>query len=165
MCSDFSQKLNEVLAAGSKKYYDYLKETGKGLILFDVTGIARIFEDAGKKCLYRLRLDKKLKSLEMLMVQVEKESRSTDSRVSTLAVIGCTVDTYIGYFSLRPHGESPDIPAFDRIFLDEAGYCPLAKAATLFAAGVPVTFLGDHFQLPPVCEADDEWIRGNGRCV
>lgn len=432
MRSEFSQKLNEILAVGSKKYYDYLKDTGKGLILFDVVGIARIFEDAGKKCLYRLRLDKKLKSLEMLMVQVreknytpnqvklilwdedkkdliiqvvqkqakeeltglenfelkdikivldlkflvertwkwhesntvrlpteapfvpekietfkgtsagqtesvrftlergfsyvwgapgtgktryvltnavlnlfragkrvlitaptnnaieqalaclierfdaekigrhniirlgapskafadkypeacevrgvsqiitaiqkqkelledilqfktereaikeviqtlgkksggevsgyakemlvkmekelaekerlyaaygnddaesmraqiaelneklsDNESLSTDSRLSTLAVIGCTVDTYIGCFSLRPDGEANDIPAFDRIFLDEAGYCPLAKAAALFAKGVPVAFLGDHFQLPPVCEADDEWI-------
>lgn len=40
------------------------------------------------------------------------------------------------------------------VFLDEAGYTCLAKGMTAFACGAPVTFLGDHKQLPPVCEMD-----------
>lgn len=40
------------------------------------------------------------------------------------------------------------------VFLDEAGYTCLAKGMVSFACGAPVTFLGDHKQLPPVCEMD-----------
>lgn len=40
-------------------------------------------------------------------------------------------------------------------FLDEAAYCPLIKAGILFSLGIPVTFLGDHMQLSPICEAAD----------
>lgn len=38
------------------------------------------------------------------------------------------------------------------VFLDEAGYTSLARGMVAFACGAPVTFLGDHRQLPPICE-------------
>ena len=38
------------------------------------------------------------------------------------------------------------------IFLDEAGYCSLARGASLLAWNAPITLLGDHMQLPPVYE-------------
>lgn len=38
------------------------------------------------------------------------------------------------------------------VFLDEAGYTSLARGMAAFACGAPVTFLGDHRQLPPICE-------------
>lgn len=63
-------------------------------------------------------------------------------------VIAATVDTCIA--RITPNGE----PGFDHVFLDEAGYCPLIKGAVLTAYHCPVTFLGDHMQLPPVCEMD-----------
>ena len=44
------------------------------------------------------------------------------------------------------------------VFLDEAAYCPLIKAGILFSLKAPVTFLGDHMQLPPICEASDRAI-------
>ena len=69
-----AQNINQLLIDGSKKYYDYLAETGKGVIFFDIFGIGRVFEDAGKKCLYRFRLDKKLKSLENMVVQVRDKN-------------------------------------------------------------------------------------------
>ena len=98
----------------------------------------------------------------------ENESQTTDGRENTLKVIGCTVDGYIRAFSARGTADDDDDfkitserkPDFDHIFLDEAGYCCLAKSATLFSSGIPVTFLGDHFQLPPVCEIDDDLIEG-----
>ncbi len=42
----------------------------------------------------------------------------------------------------------------NRIFVDEAGYCNLAQIMALFTMGVPIALLGDHMQLPPVCEID-----------
>ena len=49
----------------------------------------------------------------------------------------------------------------DHIFLDEAGYCSLIKGLTLTAWHCPVTFLGDHMQLPPVFELDFRDIKAH----
>lgn len=70
-------------------------------------------------------------------------------------VVAATIDRYIKDFS--PDHCIGFIPT--RIFMDEAAYCSLIKGATLFASHVPVTFLGDHMQLPPVCEMNDENFR------
>ena len=71
-------------------------------------------------------------------------------------IVAATIDRYIKDFSLdHCIGFIPT-----RIFMDEAAYCSLIKGATLFASHVPVTFLGDHMQLPPVCEMNDESFRG-----
>ena len=60
-------------------------------------------------------------------------------------VFAITVDSLLTKYK-------PNEDCFDHIFLDEAGYCPLIKGCTLFAFDCPVTLLGDHMQLPPVCE-------------
>ena len=73
-------------------------------------------------------------------------------------VIAATIDCFIGRYS--PTSGSQDINRFcaDHYFLDESAYCSLIKAATLFASGCPITFLGDHLQLPPVCELESRDI-------
>jgi len=70
-------------------------------------------------------------------------------RIKAAWVTGMTLDCFIGRFhdTLLP---------FDHIFMDEAGYAPLVKALTLCRGGIPLTFLGDHMQLGPVCEMNDE---------
>ena len=74
-------------------------------------------------------------------------------------VIAATIDCYIGRYS-PTSDNSQDINRFcaDHYFLDESAYCSLIKAATLFASDCPITFLGDHLQLPPVCELDSNSI-------
>ena len=67
-------------------------------------------------------------------------------------VIAVTVDSCLN--RLRPNENNN----FSHVFLDEAGYCSLIKGCTLFAFGTPVTFLGDHMQLPPICEMPDSKI-------
>ena len=47
----------------------------------------------------------------------------------------------------------------EHIFLDEAGYANIIKALTIFNYNIPITFLGDHLQLPPVCEIGDRKIK------
>ena len=54
------------------------------------------------------------------------------------------------------------IPHVHHIFIDEAAFTPLIKALVVFAKGAPVTLLGDHKQLPPVCEMDDKGFRTKG---
>ncbi len=82
-------------------------------------------------------------------------SRCTFRRVRDVSIIAGTPLQFISRF--RPKGSEDDgrmeMDA-DRIFLDEAGYCNLVHAACLMTNGVPVAMLGDHMQLPPVCEID-----------
>jgi len=76
------------------------------------------------------------------------KSMKIEERIKDCPIIGMTLDAYIGRFS--------DVQInFSNIFLDEAGYVPLIKALTLFSNRCGITFLGDHKQLPPVCEFDN----------
>ena len=78
------------------------------------------------------------------------EEQGNGIRWRECLVLAGTVDTCL--YRMPPNGELA--PA--HIFLDEAGYCSLIKGAALLAYACPVTFLGDHMQLPPVCEMPDE---------
>lgn len=80
------------------------------------------------------------------------KSQSTQKRLQETQIIAATVDTFL--FRLQPRDFNESFP-FDHIFLDEAGYCSLIKGMVLFGYRCPVTMLGDHMQLPPVCEAND----------
>lgn len=91
----------------------------------------------------------------ILEIEDEKiifESQSTQKRLQEAQIIAATVDTFL--FRLQPRDFNESFP-FDHIFLDEAGYCSLIKGMVLFGYHCPVTMLGDHMQLAPVCEADD----------
>ncbi|TDH19699.1 hypothetical protein EXU57_22595 [Segetibacter sp. 3557_3] len=79
---------------------------------------------------------------------------STEERIKSTDVIACTLDGYIGRFLDKKL-------KVDHFFLDEAGYANMIKALTLFTNDTPVTFLGDHKQLPPVCEINDTDIQQN----
>lgn len=70
-------------------------------------------------------------------------------RVKAVSLVGMTLDCFIGRFS------DVRLP-LDHIFLDEAGYAPVVKALTLCRDNIPVTLIGDHMQLGPVCEMDDD---------
>lgn len=76
---------------------------------------------------------------------------STEERLKQVQVIATTLDGYIGRFL----EEKLNV---DHIFVDEAGYLNLVKILTLFNHRVPITLLGDHQQLPPVCEINDRTI-------
>ncbi len=65
-------------------------------------------------------------------------------RLQNAQVIGLTFDGYIGRYRQK-------MPPLQQVFVDEAAYVPLIKALTAFRQKVPVAFLGDHFQLPPIC--------------
>ncbi|HRX29602.1 MAG TPA: AAA domain-containing protein [Saprospiraceae bacterium] len=96
-------------------------------------------------------------SLLLKQFQVERkrlEDYSLDSRIENALVIGSTIDTYLHRFKEKR-------PDFAHIFLDEAGYASVIKAMTIFNTNSPVTFLGDHKQLPPVCEVSKSDIQKN----
>ncbi len=98
----------------------------------------------------------------MLQFELDAEEfrkRSAEARIGDAKIIASTPQQFISRF--RPRGSDEDKRIeldVDRIFLDEAGYCGLLQAAALFTNGVPVTFLGDHMQLPPVSVLDQQLL-------
>lgn len=71
--------------------------------------------------------------------------------LSQKSVLGMTLDCFIG-MTLQ---ESPEI---NHVFVDEAPYAPIAKILPLMNLRCPISMLGDHFQIPPVCECDNDAI-------
>lgn len=117
---------------------------------------------AEKERIYSSYTDTDIEKIEQEIAELatafkDSESSLTASKVKKRPIIGCTIDGYIGYCSPSIDTEGAELLA-DHILLDEAGYTSMAKAATLLSANAPITFFGDHFQLPPVCEADDDYI-------
>lgn len=73
-------------------------------------------------------------------------------RIEQAKVIAMTLDGFIRkYQTLKVK--------FDHIFLDECGFAPLAKVCALCANPSPLTMLGDHKQLMPVCEIPKKEIQ------
>lgn len=88
-------------------------------------------------------------------IQELKDYEST-VKMRSAKIIGMTPHLlmyYRGYFMSH---NGPDI---DHIFVDEAGYANLIQMLPVFMIGAPVTFLGDHKQLAPVCELNDDDIK------
>ena len=80
------------------------------------------------------------------------ESRNIMPEIGSFSVVAATADSCL--FRLAPNG------AFrpDHVFLDEAGYCNVIKGMTLLGFGKPLTLLGDHMQLPPVFEGEQDLL-------
>lgn len=75
-------------------------------------------------------------------------------RIEQARVIAMTLDGFIRkYQTLKVK--------FDHIFLDECGFAPLAKVCALCANPSPLTMLGDHKQLMPVCEIPKKEIQSH----
>jgi len=86
-----------------------------------------------------------------LSLRTKLAASSTEERLKSVNVIACTLDGYIGRYAETKLN-------VEHIFLDEAGYANIIKALTLFNHTTPISFLGDHKQLPPVCEINDSDI-------
>lgn len=86
-----------------------------------------------------------------LVLRAKLAASSTEERMKSVNVVACTLDGYIGRYTETKLN-------VEHIFLDEAGYANIIKALTLFNHGTPISFLGDHKQLPPICEINDKDI-------
>ncbi len=47
-----------------------------------------------------------------------------------------------------------DEPPVAHVFIDEAGYTSLARGLSAFVCNCPVSFFGEHLQMPPICEME-----------
>lgn len=78
-------------------------------------------------------------------------NRTSIATVSTAKVVAMTLSRFILSFGPDSAGGKTPLDV-DHVFVDEAAYCNSIQTYTLFSLGVPVTLLGDHKQLEPVCE-------------
>lgn len=81
------------------------------------------------------------------------DSRNIMPVIGKFDVVAATVDTCL--YRVLPDGAFQP----DQVFLDEAGYCSVIKAMALTGYGKALTMLGDHMQLPPVFENEQEVTR------
>lgn len=118
-------------------------------VLHEKSAVYKDLENKTKDELMHL-LEKETKRLEWL------QAGSTGERIKDISILACTVDKYLVQDFLAS-SFSPN-----HVFLDEAGYISLIKGLTTLSLDVPVTFLGDHMQLPPICEMDDREFKKEG---
>jgi len=85
--------------------------------------------------------------------QLEARLSQFKQDLASKSVLGMTLDGFMGLtlqMGLSVH----------RVFIDEAPYAPIAKLLPLLSLRRPIAMLGDHLQLPPVCEcSNDETVR------
>ncbi len=80
-------------------------------------------------------------------------TQNLKDRFQNALVIGMTIDGFIRrYRTLEIE--------FYHLFLDECAFTPLIKALSLCTDGIPLTLLGDHKQLMPICEMPQSEIKG-----
>ncbi|WP_407381385.1 AAA domain-containing protein [Helicobacter sp.] len=75
------------------------------------------------------------------------------SRLKDSLVVGMTMDGFIK----RYKGLGME---FAHFFLDECAFTPLSKALALATQSAPITLLGDHKQLMPICEMPQSCMQG-----
>jgi len=92
-----------------------------------------------------------LSMLEDAETELSHFDESRESGYEMVRVLAMTIDRFISFT------RTPDLPDFipEHIFMDEAAYCSLIKGYTMLCWNKPLTLLGDHAQLPPVCEMSD----------
>ncbi len=100
-------------------------------------------------------LDQRISDKKAQLDAVSSESKKILGKKN---IFCATVDYFYSHYqSLADIGFSSS--SLSHVFLDEAAYCSMIKAGILFSLKAPVTFFGDHMQLPPICEADASSLR------
>lgn len=94
--------------------------------------------------------DAKKKELCAIIAECEEKIQQTKKSTKNALVFACTTDYFFSHYTFLKDCQK------SHVFLDEAAYVPLVKAGTLFSLNVPITFLGDHMQLPPICVAEEK---------
>lgn len=94
-------------------------------------------------------LESWLTDIEGQIGSLRPKDRASD--FGSIRVVAMTLSKFI--ISYGPvgdeHRRALDV---DHVFVDEAGYCNCLQTLALFTLDAPITLLGDHMQLPPVCE-------------
>lgn len=176
--NNFSIILNKVIQETS--FWPHLNKIVSNITLDNFITISESFGDEIEKGrtslesrkqryinIIHLTEDELLSKLNFLTEEKENKSNQKDQALKNTAsfrmcranVIAATIDACIS--RIPPDGSfNPS-----HIFLDEAGYCSLIKGMSLLSYHCPLTMLGDHMQLPPICEMNDDEFSGDNSLV
>lgn len=102
---------------------------------------------------YRNRSDDSLSDwLTEIEMQIDSlRPRDRSSNLDDFKVVAMTLSKFIITYGPKGDDRRRTLDV-DHVFVDEAGYCNCLQTLTLLTLNAPVTLLGDHMQLPPVCE-------------
>ena len=102
---------------------------------------------------YRNRSDDSLSDwLTEIEMQIDSlRPRDRSSNLDDFKVVAMTLSKFIVTYGPKGDDRRRTLDV-DHVFVDEAGYCNCLQTLTLLTLNAPVTLLGDHMQLPPVCE-------------
>lgn len=166
-------RLNETVQAASRRYYEQIEELSVQFLdafqtpptpefsilqqtsIKDFPARLRIAYDAIKAKAQSIPVPDAADINELteraftLKAALERLDENREARWERVRVWAMTMDRFIT-FSDAPPSFLPS-----HVFMDEAAYCSLIKGYTLLSLGRPVTLLGDHAQLPPVCEMSE----------
>uniref|UniRef100_UPI004056ACA5 AAA domain-containing protein n=1 Tax=Alistipes sp. TaxID=1872444 RepID=UPI004056ACA5 len=84
--------------------------------------------------------------------ELQKLTEAVNRKRERAQVLGMTIQGFIG--TLQEYYDNR--ASVKHVFIDEAGYTSLANGLVPFALGCPITLLGDHKQLGPVCDVKIE---------
>ena len=104
-----------------------------------------------------LEVEEKINSLNERKKKLLERTDASKTYKNKL-IIACTLDHCIGHEIIK-------FFEFKHIFLDEAAFACIAKTLPLLTLNTPLTLLGDHMQLPPVCEADEQEFVSNDNAM
>ena len=144
-----------------------ITETVSNLTIYNCDNIIEMLHalaQQGKDKLTEIKFDDIESSSDDIQYQIDKhileietlQTKRTGERLKNVKVIATTIDGFTANIDLVSFTQADSEYKIHHVYLDEAGYCSLIKGLTLFACDVPITFLGDHMQLPPVCEMNDD---------
>ena len=116
------------------------------------TGIDEIHDELSQYLEYKNYSDEDLLTIIDSISSEEQDllKRNSTEVLMNINILSATADTFfsrLNFFSNLPK-------KIEHIFIDEAGYLCIAKGMPFFSLSVPVTLLGDHMQIPPICEVD-----------
>lgn len=146
--TDLSEKINVLQYRNRQIDASLAVREGKGC-----EGAEDVYPDKSEQVL-KTEKKKNTAAINGLLSQSRKlTERGILGALEQFSVVASTVDTCL--YRITP--ESSFKP--DHIFLDEAGFCNVIKGMTLLGFEKPLTLLGDHMQLPPVFEGEQELLR------
>lgn len=115
-----------------------------------------------------IKADSEYHSLEKAQANIDElknliaNARLTEHEKSALVIAG-TIDSTMGYM-LDNNSPFPEKPVC-HVFVDEAGYTSIIRGMIPFFSEAPITFLGDHKQLEPVCAMNEIKIENAPVCL
>lgn len=98
-------------------------------------------------------LEKYFETCELKGDEANLYGMNIKDKLKNAKIIGITLDGFIRRFSILSGLD------FKHIFLDECGFSPLIKLIPALSLEVPITLLGDHKQLRPVCLMNERDIK------